>query len=108
MLVGMMSESRTREIEITDTEAGVVKAALEYIYTGSVARHVSFDVCAFGHKYDIMGLIESAGPVALGNITAENVLSELRLLRVYADDPELGPWLTSLEERVRKIPELFR
>lgn len=108
MLDGKMSESRTREIHIVDAEPGVVKAALEYIYTGSLVEHVGFGLCALGHKYDIMGLVECAAPLALRNITVENVLSELRLLRVYADDPELGPFLTSLEEKIRKSPELFR
>ena len=84
-----------------------MKAALGYIYTGSLVEHVGFGVCALGHKYDIMGLVECAAPLALKNITVENVLSELRLLRVYVDDPELGSWLTSLEEKIRQSPELF-
>ena len=61
-----------------------------------------------GHKYDIRGLVEYAAPVALGNLTIENVVREVRILRAHTDDKQLGPVFEALQNKVYENDTLFK
>merc|ERR1712216_346728 len=91
MLGAQMTEAKNQQIIISDAAEDSFEHTLEYIYTGNVAEGTGCEVVVLGHKYDIPGLVEYAAPVALGNLTAENVCREVRFLRPYACDPALGP-----------------
>jgi len=108
MLGTEMKESQAREIEIADAEERAVQDTLEYIYTGTVGESAGCGMVVLGHKYDIPGLVEYAAPVALGNLTAENVVAEVRTLRAHADDKQLGPVFEALQNKVHENPHLFR
>jgi len=107
MLDTDMRETREQVIRITDAEEVAVRDALEYIYTGSVAEGAGCGMVVMGHKYDIAGLAEYAAPVALGNITADNVVGELRALRTHADDAQLGPVFEALQNKIREHQNLL-
>jgi hypothetical protein len=108
MLSSDMKESLAREIHIDDADDQVVHNMLEYIYTGMVDEDAGCAMVVLGHKYDIPGLVEYAAPVALGNITPENVVAEVRTLRVYADDHQLGRVFETVLNKVHENPHLFR
>eukprot|EP00927_Polykrikos_kofoidii_P025711 TRINITY_DN23053_c0_g1_i4.p1 TRINITY_DN23053_c0_g1~~TRINITY_DN23053_c0_g1_i4.p1 ORF type:complete len:403 (-),score=72.28 TRINITY_DN23053_c0_g1_i4:158-1327(-) len=91
MLSSEMKEGQTQEIIISDADERSVQETLEYIYTGGVGENASCGMIVLGHKYDIAGLVEYAAPVALGNLTKENVVNEVRTLRAHAHDKQLGP-----------------
>merc|ERR1719265_714982 len=107
MLKGEMRESKTQTIHITDADENSVEHTLEYIYTGCVAEGTSCASVVLGHKYDIPGLVEYAAPVALGNLTAHNVCDEVRILRSYSNDAQLGPVFEALQSKVHENLELF-
>jgi len=107
MLGSEMAESKSQQIVISDADEDAVSHALEYIYTGNVAEGTGCQVVVLGHKYDIPGLIEFAAPVALSNLTAENVCNEVRILRSYACDPMLGPVFEALQSKVHESLDLF-
>lgn len=108
MLTNQMAEAKTQEIHISDSEERAVEDALEYIYTGKVAEGAGCAVVVLGHMYDIPGLVEYAAPVALSNLTADNVVNEVRTLRAYADDMHLGPVFSALQSKVHENLVLFR
>jgi len=108
MLGSDMCEGRAREVRILDAEECAVQDALEYIYTGTVSSGAGCGMVVLGHKYDIPGLVEYAAPVALGNVTAENVVGEIRTLRAHADDKQLGPLFEALQSKVRENVQLLR
>eukprot|EP00927_Polykrikos_kofoidii_P066448 TRINITY_DN62046_c0_g1_i1.p1 TRINITY_DN62046_c0_g1~~TRINITY_DN62046_c0_g1_i1.p1 ORF type:complete len:460 (-),score=62.06 TRINITY_DN62046_c0_g1_i1:37-1224(-) len=108
MLSSEMKEGQAHEIVISDADERAVEETLEYIYTGSVGGSACCGMVVLGHKYDIPGLVEYAAPVALGNLTAENVVSELRTLRSFAHDKQLGPVFEALQGKVRENDELFK
>lgn len=108
MLNSEMQESRAREIHITDASERAVEDTLEYIYTGQVGEAAGCGSVVLAHKYDIAGFVEYAAPVALGNLTAQNVVEEIRTLRAHADDKELGPVFEALQNKVHDTPSLFR
>mmetsp|Transcript_33799 Transcript_33799/g.61304 ORF Transcript_33799/g.61304 Transcript_33799/m.61304 type:complete len:374 (+) Transcript_33799:15-1136(+) len=108
MLSTEMKEGQAREIVISDSDEQSVLHVLEYIYTGCVAERAGCGMVVLGHKYDIDGIVEYAAPVALGNLTTENCISEVRILRAYADDPQLGPVFEALQNKIHEIPELFK
>jgi hypothetical protein len=107
MLGSDMTESRTQKITISDADEKSVEQCLEYIYTGNVAEGSGLQVVVLGHKYDIPGLVEFAAPVALSNLTADNVCSEVRVLRAYASDPLLRPVFEALQSKVHESLDLF-
>jgi len=107
MLGSNMAESASKQIVITDSEEDAVEHILEYIYTGNVHEGSGCQVLVLGHKYDIPGLIEYAAPVALGNVTAENVCCQVRILRSYACDPMLGPVFEALQSKIHESLDLF-
>lgn len=108
MLASEMKEGQTQEIHINDAEDRAVQETLEYIYTGSVGEGACCGMVVLGHQYDIPGLVEYAAPVALGNLTCENVVSEVRTLRAHAEDKQLGPVFEALQNKVRENEDLFR
>mmetsp|Transcript_32445 Transcript_32445/g.74142 ORF Transcript_32445/g.74142 Transcript_32445/m.74142 type:complete len:309 (-) Transcript_32445:336-1262(-) len=108
MLSCDMKESKEQEIMLEDTTPEAVQDTLEYIYTGKVGDGATCEVIVLGRKYDIQGLIEYGAPVALGNLTAENVVSEVRTLRAFADDKQLSQVYAALQFEVHENPELFR
>lgn len=108
MLSTDMREARELEICISDTDEQAVRDALEYIYTGTVGEGAGCGMVVLGHKYSIAGLVEYAAPVALGNLTSENVVSEIRILRDFADNKHLGPVFEALQNKVHENPPLFR
>merc|ERR1719277_2573308 len=108
MLGSEMKEGQAREIEINDTDERAVQDTLEYIYTGTVGESAGCGMVVLGRKYDIAGLAEYAAPVALGNLTAENIVGEVRTLRAHADDKQLGPVFEALQNKVHENPHLFR
>merc|ERR1712187_369651 len=95
------------QIQICDADERSVQDTLEYIYTGKVGEDAGCGMVVLGHKYDIAGLVEYASPVALGNLTVENVVSEVRTLRAYADDKQLGPVFEALQNKVHENAHLF-
>jgi len=103
-----MKESQTQEIVIEDADERSVQDTLEYIYTGTVGAQAGCGMVVLGHKYDIPGLVEYAAPVALGNLTNDNVVEEVRTLRAYADDKQLGPVFEALQNKVHENEELFK
>jgi hypothetical protein len=107
MLGTEMTESTTQQIVISDSDEKSVEHFVEYIYTGNVAEGTGCQAVVLGHKYDIPGLVEFAAPVALGNLTAENVCQEVRILRSYASDPLLGPVFEALQSKVHENLDLF-
>jgi len=108
MLSSEMKESQAREITIWDSDERAVQDTLEYIYTGNVGEGAGCGMVVLGHKYDIPGLVEYAAPVALGNLTEENVVGEVRTLRAHADDKQLGPVFEALQNKVHENAHLFR
>merc|ERR1719277_2631229 len=108
MLDTDMREANEQIIRIHDADERAVQDTLEYIYTGAVAEGAGCGMVVLGHRYDIAGLAEYAAPVALGNLTAENVLGEVRVLRSHADDRQLGPVFEALQNKVHENPHLFR
>jgi len=108
MLSSDMKESQAREIRIFDSDERSVQDTLEYIYTGTVGEGAGCGMVVLGHKYDIQGLVEYAAPVALGNLTEENVVAEIRTMRAHADDKELGPVFEALQSKVHENSRLFR
>merc|ERR1719277_998068 len=108
MLDTDMREANEQIIRIHDADERAVQDTLEYIYTGAVAEGAGCGMVVLGHKYDIAGLAEYAAPVALGNLTPENVVDEVRTLRAYADDKQLGPVFEALENKVHENQHLFR
>lgn len=108
MLTTDMQEAREQEIRISDSDERAVEDTLEYIYTGTVAEGAGTGMVVLGHKYDINGLVEYAAPVALGNLTAENVVNEVRTLRPHAEDRQLGPVFEALVNKVHENAHLFR
>lgn len=107
MLESDMTESRTQKIVISDFDARSLEQCLEYIYTGNVAEGTGCEVVVLGHKYDIPGLVEFAAPVALSNLTAENVCSEVRILRAYAEDSALRPVFEAMQSKIHESLDLF-
>merc|ERR1712032_183011 len=105
MLASGMKESHAREIHICDADERSVQDTLEYIYTGSVGEGAGCGMVVLGHKYDIPGLVEYAAPVALGNLTPLNVVSEVRTLRAYAEDSQLGEVFEALLNKVHDTPQ---
>lgn len=108
MLDSDMKESQAREILISDADEESVQHMLEYIYTGCVAERASCGMIVLGHKYDIPGLVEYASPVALGNITPDNCVGQVRILRAYADDERLGPVFEALLNKIHDSPKIFK
>merc|ERR1719277_612195 len=108
MLDTDMREANEQIIRIHDADERAVQDALEYIYTGTVAEGAGCGTVVLGHQYDIAGLAEYAAPVALGNLTVENVLGEVRVMRAHADDKQLGPVFEALQNKVHENPHLFR
>merc|ERR1719401_1640183 len=108
MLESGMKESEDQQIRIADADETAMQDTLEYIYTGTVAEGAGCGMVVLGHKYDIAGLVEYAAPVALGNLTVENVVNEVRTLRAHADDKQLGPVFEALQNKVHENPHLFR
>jgi hypothetical protein len=108
MLESGMREAQHQEIAMVETDAQSVHDTLQYIYTGTVSAEVGFGMVVLGHQYDIPGLVEYAAPIALGNLTEENVVSEVRILRVHATDAQLGPVFEALQSKVQEDPQLFR
>jgi hypothetical protein len=108
MLASGMQEAQRQEIAIGDADEAAVQDLLQYIYTGTVNAGAGLGMVALGHQYDISGLVEYAAPVALGNLTSENVVSELRILRAYVADTQLGPVFDALQNKVQEDPVLFR
>merc|ERR1712187_857686 len=96
------------QIQICDVDERAVQDTLEYIYTGTVGEGAGCGMVVLGHKYDIPGLVEYAAPVALGNLTIENVVGEVRTLRAHADDKQLGPVFEALQNKVHENAHLFR
>lgn len=107
MLSTEMQEGKSQHILITDCEEDAVGHALKYIYTGNVHEESGCQALVLGHKYDIPGLVEYAAPVALGNISAENVCNAVRVLRNYACDPALGPVFEALQSKIHEHMDLF-
>merc|ERR1712217_657835 len=108
MLGSEMKEGQSREIVIEDADERSIQDTLEYVYTGTVGESAGCGMVVLGHKYDIAGLVEYAAPVALGNLTVENVVNEVRTLRAHADDKQLGPVFEALQNKVHENPHLFR
>mmetsp|Transcript_44776 Transcript_44776/g.143426 ORF Transcript_44776/g.143426 Transcript_44776/m.143426 type:complete len:380 (+) Transcript_44776:76-1215(+) len=108
MLATDMKESQEQVIRISDADEQAVLDTLEYIYTGTVGENAGCGMVVLGHKYDIAGLVEYAAPVALGNLTAENCVQEVRTLRQHAEDKQLGPVFEALLNKVHENPHLFR
>mmetsp|Transcript_80723 Transcript_80723/g.224685 ORF Transcript_80723/g.224685 Transcript_80723/m.224685 type:complete len:326 (+) Transcript_80723:88-1065(+) len=108
MLSTDMAEANSRVICISDTDDRAVRDTLEYIYTGSVGEAAGCGMVVLGHKYDIPGLVEYAAPVALGNLTVDNVVSEVRTVRPYRDDKQLGLVFEALQNKVHENMDLFR
>lgn len=107
MLGSDMAESQSKQVLISDADEDAVEHCLEYIYTGHVPEGTGCQVVVLGHKYDIPGLVEYAAPVALSNLTAENVCSEVRILRSYSCDPLLGPVFEALQSKIHEDLDLF-
>jgi len=108
MLDANMKEANEQVIRLQDADERAVQHTLEYIYTGTVADGAGCGMVVLGHRYDIAGLAEYAAPVALGNLTAENVLAEVRSLRAHADDKQLGPVFEALQNKVHENQHLFK
>lgn len=108
MLLSGMKEAKEQQIVIEDGDERAVQDTLEYIYTGSVGEGAGCGMVVLGHKYDIAGLVEYAAPVALGNLTVDNVMQEVRTLRAYAEDKQLGPVFEALQNKVHENVQLFR
>lgn len=108
MLGSDMIEAQAREIRIDDADEASVQDTLQYLYTGSVSESAGCGTVALGHKYDIPGLVEYAAPVALGNLTSDNVVTEIRTLRAHAEDKQLGLVFEALQNKVHELPHLFR
>ncbi|CAJ1409885.1 unnamed protein product [Effrenium voratum] len=108
MLDTEMKESQAREIIISDSDEESVQHMLEYIYTGCVAERAGCGMIVLGHKYDIPGLVEYASPVALGNITPDNCVAQVRILRAYVDDERLGPVFEALLNKIHESPKIFK
>jgi len=108
MLSSDMKEGQTQEIRISDCDEQSVQDTLEYIYTGTVGAGAGCGMVVLGHKYDIQGLVEYPAPVALGNLTPENVVGEVRTLRAHAQERQLGPVFEALLNKVHDNAELFR
>merc|ERR1719324_1549579 len=107
MLGSEMTEGKSKQIVMEDADETAMAHMLEYIYTGNVAEGSGCAVVVLGHKYDIPGLVEYAAPVALGNLTAENVCNAVRVLRNYACDPALGPVFEALQSKIHEHMDLF-
>jgi hypothetical protein len=107
MLSSGMHESQVCEISIGDADERAVQDALEYMYTGIVGENVGYGMVVLGHKYDIAGLVEFAAPVALANLTPENVVSEVRTVRAHSDDKQVGPLFEALKNKVRENERMF-
>lgn len=108
MLSTDMRESQSQEIHILDADERAVQDTLEYIYTGAVGEHAGFGMVVLGHKYDIPGLVAYAAPVALGNLTPHNVITEVRTLRPFAGEAQLGLVFEALGNKVHEDAKLFR
>ncbi|CAE8592546.1 unnamed protein product, partial [Polarella glacialis] len=106
MLSSSMKEGKEQEIVLHDTDERSVHDTLEYIYTGCVGEGAGCGMVVLGHKYDIPQLVEYAAPMALGNLTVENVVSEVRIMRALADDKQLGTVFEALQSKVHDIPHL--
>lgn len=108
MLSTEMKEGKAQEICITDSDEESVLHTLEYIYTGHVAEKAGCGMVVLGHVYDIDGLVEYAAPVALGNLTTENCVSEARIMKAYADDAQLGAVFEALQNKIHENQRLFK
>lgn len=108
MLSSEMVEARVQEVHIDDADEKSVQDTLEYIYTGTVGAGAGCGMVVLGHKYDIPGLVEYAAPVALANVTPENVVGEVRILRAHAADKQLGQLFDALECKVQENTALLR
>jgi len=108
MLKTDMVEATNKNIIISEADDRSVKDTLEYIYTGSVCESAGCGMVVLGHMYDVQGLVEYAAPVALGNLTEDNVVGEIRTLRAHSDDKQLGPVFEALQSKVHENARLFR
>jgi speckle-type POZ protein len=118
-------ESKTNEVEIADVEPAVLKALLEFIYTGHcVVTNVVEELFRASDKYDIKDLKEICEHELLEKITVDNAVHLLILSDLYqakklkesvtifinccaADVMEKPSWNKLMDSYPRLVGELY-
>lgn len=85
MLTTPMLESVQNTIEIPDFEEDVVKAMLDYIYTGETEdlNEKAADLMQISEKYDLNGLKEDCEHAIASNLSVENAAEVLVLAHLH-------------------------
>lgn len=85
-----MKEAQTQVVEITDSSACTVHAALCFIYTGQVPEDAQFDkLLSFAHKYEIEELIKFSATTLSNDLSVENVATVVASLRQLTNHKEV-------------------
>ena len=81
-----MLESTQNAVEISDFEDDVVKAMLEYMYTGETPAlsEKAPDLMQIAEKYELMGLKEDCEHAIAANLTIENAAEILVLAHLHS------------------------
>ncbi|XP_011302108.1 speckle-type POZ protein [Fopius arisanus] len=84
------SKNETTQVKIDNTEVAVVRAMLEYIYTGDVENLKEFllihELLATADKFKLFGLKSICGDILSKNLNAENVADVMVLSDVHGID----------------------
>jgi speckle-type POZ protein len=81
-----MVESKQNAVEISDFEDDVVKAMLEYMYSGETPSlsEKAPDLMQIAEKYELMGLKEDCEHAIAANLTIENAAEVLVLAHLHS------------------------
>ena len=109
MLATEMSEGVERCIKL-DTKKEVIKAMVEFIYTGSLSieKEDVPDLITIADCYQISDLLVASSNHALEVMDASIVAQVTRSMRVLADKPEGKPIFDMLLEKLKDNDDLFR
>jgi len=102
-----MVEKELNSVEITDFEDEIVKAMLEYLYTGEteVLAERAPDLLQIAEKYDLAGLKEDCEYTIADNLNVENAAQVLVMAHMYNANllkPRVIDYINCNKEDVKK------
>lgn len=101
MLGSDRKEAQTEVVEIVDSSACTVEAALCFIYTGQVPEDAKFDkLISFAHTYEIEELIKFSAKALSNDVSVENVDTVVASLRQLTNHKEVE---ASFQDVLREI-----
>lgn len=108
MLQGPFQEGRSSRIVISEVEAGELRAMLEYIYKGVVAKDANGStMIRLADMYELPGLAVKYGRLLVDNITAQSVRSTMLALRKRGRSEALDECYKIARQKVQKDDTLF-